>query len=399
MSLVAALILVLSLVGEGQRRVDYPRQRQIPAETIESCRGPQFSDDEFKAMAAVTEVADVRTRFPGSSMFVPAGAGPHPGILAMHGSGGGRFTPGMSCTARFYASRGYATLAFCYFDCGDDAIPEALAGVDLRRTSDALAWLKRSPYAGGGKVVLVGASRGAEKAALLASLLGRAAKKDPAVVVPDALYASAPYGRVVGVFNWRNTPAAARWEATRTLWADCVRDPKAAGCEQRPALEPSECWSDAGGGRRSWVTRRCAAEPSRPGQIFDRPAWTWDRDPDGARPGTEINLADYPGPILIAHGATDPLWSVEDGPAHLRRTLTRHGVLSHWEEVPKFQQRVDSWPRLPADRVLFYIFGDEPHLFSTWGVVARRTLFLAFLERSVNPARRGSQGLASATAR
>jgi hypothetical protein len=388
---VLAVLLTLSLAAGAQRRSDFPQQRPVAAETLETCRGPQFSDDESKGMAAVTEVAEVRQRFPGSYMFVPTGPGPHPGILAMHGSGGGRFTPGMSCTARFYASRGYATLSFCYFDCGDDALPEALADIDLRRTTDALAWLKRSPHVGGGKVVLVGASRGAEKAALLATLLARAARKDPSIVVPDALYASAPYGRVVGVFNWRNSPGDARWESMRELWADCVRDPKAAACARRPALEPSECWIDdpsgryrgPNGRRRSWVTRRCAAEPSRAGQIFDRPAWTWDKDPDRARPGTEINLADYPGPILIAHGATDPVWSVEDGPEHLRRTLTRHAVASHWEVVPKFDKRISTWPQLPRDRVLFYIFEGEPHLFSTWGVVARRTLFLAFLERAL----------------
>jgi hypothetical protein len=52
-------------------------------------------------MSAVTEVADVRTKFPGSYMFVPAKPGPHPGVMFQHGSGGGRFTPGWLSVALY----------------------------------------------------------------------------------------------------------------------------------------------------------------------------------------------------------------------------------------------------------------------------------------------------------
>jgi dienelactone hydrolase len=368
----------------------YPPQRALPREDMTSCGGPEYTDADRRAMAGVTEIRDAGSRFPGSYLFVPATKGPHPGIIMLHGSGGGRFTPGRACVARLTASYGYATLAFCYFDCGDDSIPEALADVDLERTYQAMVWLKRSPYVQGKKILLNGASRGAEKAALLASLLAAAVKTDPSIVVPDALYASAPYGRVVGVFNWRRNPDDYRWERVRTAYAAC-RDLTAPGCGDRPALDPSECWVDGPSGhyegpdgrRRSWVTKRCAAEPNRPGQIVDVGAWRWNRDPARARPGTEINLADFRNPILVAHGSVDPLWSVEDGPAHLRRTLGINGVQSHWEVVPKFGKRVSSWPALPRERVLFYIFDGEPHAFSTNGVVARRQLFLAFLRRSL----------------
>ncbi len=117
---------------------DYPRQRPIAPPGIESCRSPEYTDDQYRAMASVAEIEEARARFPGSHLFVPSAPGPHPGIVMLHGSGGGRYTPGWMCVARHYASWGYATLAFCYFDCGDDRIPEALADVDLRRTYDAL---------------------------------------------------------------------------------------------------------------------------------------------------------------------------------------------------------------------------------------------------------------------
>ncbi len=392
--------------------LEYPPPPPLTALAVEACRGPEYSDDEYRAMARVVEVPEARTQFPGSYLFVPATPGAHPGIIALHGSGGGRYTPGMMCNARLLASRGYATLAFCYFDCGADAMPEALSDVDLRRTYEAMLWLKRSPHVQGGPVVLSGASRGAEQAVLLASLLGRAAKFNSSIVVPDALYASAPYGRVVGTFNWRSCADDDRWRQVRLANAPCMHadpagpyrmtdgnrgtvamrwDTDAPGCAHRPALDASECWvaDPAGrhtgpdGRRRTWLTRRCGAEPSRQGDIYDRPAWKWDLDPDGVRPGSEIRLQDYGGPVLVVHGSVDPIWPVEDGADHLRRTLTRNGVASHREVVGRFETRVPSWPTLRGDRVLFYVFEGEPHLFSAPGAVARRNLFLAFLKRSL----------------
>jgi hypothetical protein len=407
-----SLLLLAVFVQAISAAPEYPAQPPILAVGVESCRGPEYTDDEYRAMTRVVEVPEARAQFPGSYLFVPPTPGAHPGIIALHGSGGGRYTPGMVCNARWLASRGYATLAFCYFDCGADAIPEALSDVNLRRTYEAMLWLKRSPHVQGGKVVLSGASRGAEQAVLLASLLGRAAKSDSRIVVPDALYASAPYGRVVGAFNWRSRPDDDRWRQVRLANAACLRadpagpyriadgnggtvamrwDADAPACARRPALDASECWvadpagSHTGpdGRRRTWLTRRCAAEPNRQGDIFNRPAWKWDLDPDGVRPGTEIRLQDYGGPVLVVHGSVDPVWPVEDGADHLRRTLARNGVTSHREVIARAGGRVASWPALPGSRVLFYIFEGEPHLFSAPGAIARRTLFLAFLERSL----------------
>lgn len=342
----------------------------MPLETLESCDTPVYSEAELRAMSRVREVTDVRATFPGSYMFVPANPGPHPGVMLMHGSGGGRFSPGRSCLPRLLAARGYAALAFCWFDCGDDAIPEALADVDLQRTYDTMVWLKQSPHVGGGKVVVSGVSRGAEKVTLFASLIGHAAKSDSSIVLPDAVYASAVFGRVVSRFNWRRIPDHPRWKATGGNPADCWVD------------DPNGRHTGPDGRRRSWVTSVCAAETNWESPA-DTAAWLWARDPARVTPGLDIDLSLYPGPIMVVHGATDTLWTVEDGPHYLRRTLTARGVDSHYEVVPKFTTRIDSWPPLPADRVLFYVFADEPHAFSTPGVIARRNLMLAFLERSL----------------
>jgi dienelactone hydrolase len=395
-----------TLAGEA---LGYPKQTPLAPQDFSSCRGPEYSEAELRTMAAVVEVPEVRRRFPGSYMFVPAGGGTHPGVIFFHGSGGGRNTPTSACTARVQAARGYASLAFCYFDCGDDTIPEALADVDLKRSYDAMVWLKRSPWVNGRKVAMMGASRGAEKAALLASLIAHAARKDPTIVVPDLLYSSATFGRVVGAFNWRDNPKDYRWQQLRRAHASCLRadptgpyqlddgkggsvmmqwDEANPACRGRPALAFPECWrNDAdgkyvapSGRRRTWLTDRCAATPTIE-TMYDRAAWTWSLDPERARPGADIQLQDYQGPILVAHGAIDELWSVADGPDYLKRTLEKHGIRVHREVIPKITTRVSSWRTLPGDRVQFYIFDDEPHAFSPLAVVARRELYLAFFDR------------------
>lgn len=372
----AGAILTILAAATPAAAGQYPKQAPLPVETLESCRSPVYSEAEFRAMSEVREVSEVRTKFPGSYMFVPAKAGPHPGVMFLHGSGGGRFTPGgLSCLPRFLASRGYAALYFCWFDCGSDAIPEALADIDLKRTYDAMAWLKQSPYVNGGKIAVGGASRGAEKVTVFATALAHAAKADPSVVVPDAVYASAVYGRIVGAFNWRESAGHPRWKATGGSPADCwVDDPK--GRHRAPD-----------GRRRSWVPGKCAAEPSWD-TIFDVPAWRWDRDPARVKPGSDIDLSLYPGPIMVVHGSIDELWSVEAGPDYLRRTLRARGVPLHYQVIPKVDKRIESWPPLPPDRVQFYIFEGEPHGFSTNGTIARRNLMMAFLERTLRQPRK-----------
>jgi hypothetical protein len=390
---------------------DYPKQLPIRTQDLSTCRVPEYAGAEYEAMTKVVEVTEVRQKFPGSYMFVPAGGGVHPGVLFLHGSGGGRNTPNMACTARVIAANGYAALSFCYFDCGVDAIPEALADVDLRRTYDAMVWLKQSRYVGGGKIALFGASRGAEKAALLASLLAHAAIKDNTIVVPDVLYSSAVYGRVVGAFNWRTNPDDPRWQQYRHAYAACLRpDPDGPysvndekgnaiamrwndalpACARRPALGTPDCWRPDPKGRysgprgvlRTWLTHLCAAPPSWD-TIFDAAAWRWDLDPARARAGNDIELHYFKGPILIAHGAIDPLWSVEQGPDYLRRTLDRNGIRSHRQVIPKITAPLPAWPKLPDDRVQIYIFDDEPHAFSVLATKARRQLYLAFLDRTL----------------
>lgn len=117
-------------------------------------------------------------------LFLPGEAGPHPGVLVLHGSGG---QPSRG-VASLLASRGYAAFALQYF--GDpDPLPDGLAEVPLEYFGDAAAWL-RERDAVADSLGLYGTSKGAEAALLVAA---RSAW-------PDAVVAVAP--------------AAHRWQAT-----------------------------------------------------------------------------------------------------------------------------------------------------------------------------------------
>lgn len=96
------------------------------------------------------------------AVYEPPGAGPRPGVMVLHGSGGEPPTR----TARLLASRGYVVLALRYF--GEaDAIPDELARIPLSYFDAAAGWLRSRPGVADGRIGLVGVSRGAELALVL----------------------------------------------------------------------------------------------------------------------------------------------------------------------------------------------------------------------------------------
>ena len=94
--------------------------------------------------------------------FEPDGSGPHPGALALHGSGGSPATN----VAELFASHGYATFAPQYFG-RHDAIPNSLTNVPLEYFDGAVDWLTSKEAVEDGDVGVWGASRGGELALLL----------------------------------------------------------------------------------------------------------------------------------------------------------------------------------------------------------------------------------------
>ncbi|WP_436908134.1 acyl-CoA thioester hydrolase/BAAT C-terminal domain-containing protein [Halosimplex marinum] len=95
-------------------------------------------------------------------LYEPAGEGPHPGVLALHGSGGNP----ISRRPALLATRGYATLSVKYFGEGEP-IPDRHDSVPLEYFERAQSWLRAREGVRDAPVGVLGASRGGELALLL----------------------------------------------------------------------------------------------------------------------------------------------------------------------------------------------------------------------------------------
>ena len=189
--------------------------------------------------------------YPSTTIFTPARGRPRAAVVLLHGSEGGR-APYMPDTADKLAERGFVTASFCWYDCGGVSAPDKLQHVPLDRTLNFLRWFRKGP-AKGLPVVLYGASRGAEHALLLGSLLGHAKLFEGIAAHGGSDTVVAAYDRAT------NKPISA---------------------------------VDGG---------------------FDA-AWTWRgllQYGERALPygsGPRIAIEAYPGPIWLSHGEMDPLW-------------------------------------------------------------------------------------------
>lgn len=187
------------------------------------------------------------------SVYHPAGEGPWPGVLLLHGSSGG-WVGWNDQKALMLAVHGFAAYAFPYSRNGNAWNAGDIVDVELERTEQALRAFRELPEVGP-KVGLYGISRGGEHALLITSLL--AAEGSPAL--PDALAAHAPADVVIGAFRaawWRN-------DQDREPW-----DPAAL-------------------------------------------SWLWRGKRDGLMPGTPIEIERYTGPVFMSHGEKDLMWTAE----------------------------------------------------------------------------------------
>jgi uncharacterized protein len=111
--------------------------------------------------------------------FPPVGPSKKVGVLVLGGSDGG--VP--SRRAKLIAEKGFPVLALAYFKTTDT--PKYLDMIPLEYFDPAVEWLKKSLYTQGGRIVVVGESKGAELALLLAS--GRPDISGVVASVPSAV--------------------------------------------------------------------------------------------------------------------------------------------------------------------------------------------------------------------
>ncbi|MER5391500.1 acyl-CoA thioesterase/bile acid-CoA:amino acid N-acyltransferase family protein [Saccharopolyspora sp. NPDC002686] len=95
-------------------------------------------------------------------LHLPPGPGPHPGVILLGGSEGGRPNPELG---RFLAGKGFAVLGLAYF--GLPGLPPALDRVPVEYGTRAVDWLRARPEVSDGRVGVVGLSRGGEFALVL----------------------------------------------------------------------------------------------------------------------------------------------------------------------------------------------------------------------------------------
>jgi dienelactone hydrolase len=230
--------------------------------------------------------------FAGTSVFQPEGRAAV-AVVVLHGSEGGS-APYAPWLAAELARRGFVAAAFCWFGC--EGTPDRIQRVPLDHTVDFLTWFQDGP-ARGLPVVVYGASRGAEHALLLASLLG-----DTKLVAGVASHAG-----------------------TDTVVAGF--DPRTMG----------PITTDGG---------------------YDA-AWTWRGEPlygERAMPfgsGPRLAIERYPGPVWLSHGELDPLWPASRSRALVKARGALPTELHTWPGEGHVVQSRDTVEALLASLVAF----------------------------------------------
>jgi uncharacterized protein len=101
-----------------------------------------------------------------ANYYPPAGAGKRAGVLLLGGSEGG-LGPGMGRMAKNLQAKGFAVLQVSYFAAPGQ--PPKLERVPLETFDRALDWFKAQPEVDPGRLAIVGGSKGAEAALIVAT--------------------------------------------------------------------------------------------------------------------------------------------------------------------------------------------------------------------------------------
>jgi hypothetical protein len=113
------------------------------------------------------------------TLFIPAGTGPHPGVIVLGGSEGGL----MEGRAALLASHGFAALALAYFN--KEHLPKQLVLIPVEYIGTAISFMESQPSVLPSKLAIYGISRGGELALLSAATYSQI--RAVAAVVPSGV--------------------------------------------------------------------------------------------------------------------------------------------------------------------------------------------------------------------
>jgi dienelactone hydrolase len=281
---------------------------------------------------AEVKVIEVASPFPSSMLYVPNDGKPHPGVIFLHGSEGGSL-PYMNLEAQLLAAHGFATLAFCWYNCLKDPITmpiDTLENVELGNTIKALQWLKDSKYVGGRKVALAGWSRGAEQAVLLGSL-------PEAAALADAVAVHTPADTVINGFSWATYDQ--RCWICSGLDLACFKG----------SPDPEQ-WDYA---NMKW-NPSCGAQP----KDYDKTI-AWLLHGKALTVGQPIEIEKFGKPVFLTVGDKDNLWD--------------------WQQTVRLKDRLEK----AGKPVELHVFPGEHHIFQPANENERHRLEIEFLQKTL----------------
>lgn len=271
----------------------------------------------------------VRTADLVADLYLPDAPGAHPGVVVLGGSEGGLEASGRLASA--LADEGFVALAVGYFGMPD--LPPQLVSIPLERFDAAIDWLRQQPQVGGQPIALLGGSKGAEAALLLAST-----RSDLAALVAGTPTHVSWQGLDMG--KWTDVPSwtragqpvpYVRYDVQGSPWplvemyARSLRNEAAAQAARIPVEQiQAPVMLISGGEDQMWPAFAMASAIAR--------------DIKAARPDAQVEHLNYPeAGHLVLGRPFDP----EDPKA--QRITQLGGTIDG-----NLQSRVDGWPRVIA---------------------------------------------------
>jgi len=201
---VSSMGLVWSMMPAEKKVVTYVSPHDLQPQIINFGlvrNGQQVSTAQLEQLQIADDLGriSVKGKLHGV-LFLPPGAGPHPGMLVLGGSEGGLPVP----KAAWLASHGFAALALAYFRYED--LPRDLEGIPLEYFAEAIGWMMQRPEIAPERIGVMGTSRGGELALQLGSMYPQL-KAVVAYVPANVRFAACCGGTAVPfAWTWKGQP-------------------------------------------------------------------------------------------------------------------------------------------------------------------------------------------------